>query len=103
MKIDEIILSPDRQELLDNFLEHQNNPIYKHQVRYSPYGGRKRIQTIIGGTLCSCGTIPKYSVTFQLKGITKLERYCENCFNLINQREEESASILNSEQVLKLR
>ena len=47
--------------------------------------------------------LPKYKVTFQFKGITKLERYCEHCFNFIMRREEESASILNSEQVLKPR
>ena len=100
MKVEPIILSPDKQEFLDNFLELQKNPL-RHEYHFSPSGRIKKIKRIIGGTLCPCGNIPKFNITYQFKGITKLERYCDSCFNKIKEREQYTEKLLSSEQVAK--
>lgn len=100
MKIEPIILSPDKQEFLDNFLELQNSPI-RYEYHYSPTGRIKKIKKIIGCTLCQCGNIPKFKITYQFKGITKLERYCDSCFNKIKEREKEVESLLMDREIIK--
>ena len=99
MKIDEIILSSERQQLLDNFLEMEMNPLKYHH--YSPIRKTRALRRIIGGTLCSCGQIPKYQISYQFKDISLVERYCELCFNLIKEREKESESLLSGREIIK--
>lgn len=100
MKIEPIILSPDKQEFLDNFLELQKNP-FRHEYHFSPSGRIKKIKQIIGGTLCPCGNIPKFKITYQFKGITKLERYCDICLNKIKEREKETETLLTNKEILR--
>ena len=60
------------------------------------------IRKIIGSTLCACGNIPKFKITYQLKGITLVERHCENCIEKVKETEQESKTLLNLEYIAKL-
>lgn len=96
MKVDEIILSPEKQEFLKNFLEAQ-----KHTRSYTPHGKLKTIKRIFGGTLCSCEAIPKYLITYQYNGITKIEKYCQPCFDKVKEHEKEAEMLLTNKEILR--
>ena len=52
---------------------------------------------IIGGKLCFfCYAVPSYQVTYPYQGVSRVERYCNDCFAKKEEREKEGNEYLKS-------
>lgn len=73
----------------------------KHYRNVSTLTKRRRIISIVGGLCSFCDSVPSYSVTYPFNGISKVERYCQSCYDRREDREkdgQESKSYLETDQ-----
>ena len=88
--ISRIVLSPDKLKVLDDFLALEKETKIKYYHVVSSATKRRKIMEIIGGKLCFfCYAIPSYQVSYPYGGISRVERYCNDCFEKRVDREKE--------------
>jgi hypothetical protein len=71
-----IIISDDKLEFLNKKLDDQN---------LSQYLKRRFIREIMGSTCFICREMPTKIASYDIDGISLIERYCDKCFKIKNE------------------
>ena len=86
--IEKIELTQDQQKKLEDYLalENQNHKIKFHHV-ISSLTRRRHIISIVGKLCSFCYGIPSYQVSYPCGGISRVERFCQSCYDKRQERD----------------